>query len=452
MWYWTKTIFLLADGVVSEYGYGPQPYPPFPPYAFMDKGTLSIALLQYCANVPTAVAEYGRISDWDVSAVTDYGFLFSNLRCNLNISAWDVSNIDNMDSAFQQATNFNHDLSAWDTSRVRNMAYMFQWAMVFNQDLSSWNTEKVENMAYMFQGAMVFNQDLSSWNTENVKNMAFMFYQASAFNSDISGWSVDKVTSFQFMFYDTNLSDCNKFRISKSWSSNPFFPGEYRSWALLTCPTTAPAATTTTPAATTTTPAATTTTPAATTTTPAAITPIPTGSSTTTTPAATTTTPAAITPTPTGSSTTTTPTGSIVAPTPAPNTTKSTCPSNDCARKFRLGQWEPQALLELCAHCASGKSPAEYVSGCKNECPFIVNITGVRPCSTSVDKLKAYMLQVPCPTTTCMRNFAADSSSFRGVQAAQKCADCLKEAIDNEKSFTECNTECGAVSHVLCLI
>ena len=42
-------------------------------------------------------AEYGNISNWDVSNVTDMSFLFfNNNSFNEDISNWDVSNVTNM--------------------------------------------------------------------------------------------------------------------------------------------------------------------------------------------------------------------------------------------------------------------------------------------------------------------------------------------------------------------
>ena len=66
---------------------------------FTTKASLETAVQAY--SVASAVAMYGPVADWDVSAITDMSFLFSGF--------------------------FNSDISSWDTSGVTTMRGMF-WA------------------------------------------------------------------------------------------------------------------------------------------------------------------------------------------------------------------------------------------------------------------------------------------------------------------------------------
>lgn len=61
------------------------------------------------------------ISKWDVSKVTDMGYMFRDSTINPDISGWDVSNVTDMAKMFYDA-NFTHDLSGWDISKVKNMS------------------------------------------------------------------------------------------------------------------------------------------------------------------------------------------------------------------------------------------------------------------------------------------------------------------------------------------
>ena len=60
------------------------------------------AVQAYNSNPTAAIATYGPIAHWDVSAIT------------------------NMRGLFYTMTNFNADISNWHTSGVTDMSYMFR--------------------------------------------------------------------------------------------------------------------------------------------------------------------------------------------------------------------------------------------------------------------------------------------------------------------------------------
>ena len=176
-----------------------------------------------------AIANYGHISDWDVSNVTDMSNLFEELHgFNGDISSWDVSSVTNMDSMFDMNLTFNGDISAWDVSSVTNMNDMFISTPSFNGDLSAWDVSSVTNMNQMFEGASSFNGDISSWDVSSVTNMDDMFDGASSFNGDISSWDVSSVTNMDDMFDGTSaLSEENQCSIHTSFSSNSAWPYDW---------------------------------------------------------------------------------------------------------------------------------------------------------------------------------------------------------------------------------
>ena len=136
-------------------------------------------------DTESATATYGHIKDWDTSAVTNMADLFS---------AYINGNTDNKKKFF------NDNISGWNVSQVRNMRSMFNNAQVFNQDISGWDVSNVTNMEGMFNNAFKINQDISGWDVSKVTNMSYMFFQAWDFNQDIRGWDVSKVTKFNGMF------------------------------------------------------------------------------------------------------------------------------------------------------------------------------------------------------------------------------------------------------------
>ena len=88
----------------------------------------------------------GDISKWDVSRVTDMGYMFYKVpSLNGEISNWDVSRLTNIDFMFYKASSFNGDISKWDVSRVTNMEYMFFGASSFAQTLcGAWLTSTAD--------------------------------------------------------------------------------------------------------------------------------------------------------------------------------------------------------------------------------------------------------------------------------------------------------------------
>jgi surface protein len=158
-------------------------------------------------------SEYGSITEWDVSNVTNmYDLFVFKTQFNGDISSWDVSNVTNMGSMFR-GTPFNQDISSWDVSNVTNMLAMFSnvdgnGSVVveakFNQDISSWDVSNVINATGLFHGTD-FNQDISSWNVESMTDMSNMF-RDTPFNGDISSWDVSNVTNMSGMFFNSSFN------------------------------------------------------------------------------------------------------------------------------------------------------------------------------------------------------------------------------------------------------
>ncbi len=58
---------------------------------------------------------------------------------------------------------------------------MFFAATAFNGDISKWDVSNVENMETMFNGATAFNQDLTAWvDKSGRRNITNMFSRANA--------------------------------------------------------------------------------------------------------------------------------------------------------------------------------------------------------------------------------------------------------------------------------
>ncbi|NER10021.1 surface protein [Muriicola jejuensis] len=152
------------------------------------------------------------ISNWDVSNVNDMFDMFNGATAfNQPIGVWDVSKVVNMQGMFQNAHSFNQPIGSWNVSNVQYMYIMFERAYSFNQPIDSWNVSNVIGMEAMFGSATSFNQPLNSWDTSSVTSMAFMFIGAESFNQDLSNWNTASVYTMDSMFngallFNQNLS------------------------------------------------------------------------------------------------------------------------------------------------------------------------------------------------------------------------------------------------------
>jgi surface protein len=135
---------------------------------------------------------YGPIIGcWDVSNVNDMSSAFAGCgKFNEHIGAWDVSKVTSTTAMFDSAVSFNQPIGGWDTSQVKAMHGMFAFASSFNQPIGDWNTTRVINMAFMFAAASSFNQPIGSWDVEEVEDTTSMFSEATSFNQPLGQWHI----------------------------------------------------------------------------------------------------------------------------------------------------------------------------------------------------------------------------------------------------------------------
>ena len=106
--------------------------------------------------------------------------LFENIQFKyIDISYWDVSNIESMKQMFYLCKELKSvgDISKWNVSKVTNMVYMLYECneLEFIGDISKWDVSNVIYMTHMFEGFKKFNQDISNWNISNVRAIMYMF-------------------------------------------------------------------------------------------------------------------------------------------------------------------------------------------------------------------------------------------------------------------------------------
>lgn len=131
------TVFLRGTGGITFTYSG---------FEFLTKAELQAAVNLWISDNATALATYGEINNWNVTAITD------------------------MSQLFQNKTTFNSSISNWDVSNVTDMSFMFNGATIFNQPIRNWNVQQVVNMESMFKGADAFQQEIDFWNVASLTN------------------------------------------------------------------------------------------------------------------------------------------------------------------------------------------------------------------------------------------------------------------------------------------
>lgn len=149
---------------------------------------------------------------WNLSAITDYSSLFSEIEdfSRLTfIQNWNVSRARNMELMFQGCINFNIPLNNWDVSNVRNMTSMFEGCTNFNQPLNDWDVSDVEDMTGMFDGCSNFNQPLDKWDISNVEYMSGMFENCINFNQPLNDWHISNDADYTDIFLNSGMLQDN---------------------------------------------------------------------------------------------------------------------------------------------------------------------------------------------------------------------------------------------------
>jgi hypothetical protein len=165
-----------------------------------------------------------NVGNWNMSRATDTAVMFRgsativpygsfNNGGSDSIKNWDMSKVTNINAMFYVQRFFNQEIGLWDISNVTDMGFLFTCNIAafgatsiiagnFNNagsdSIRNWNTSKVTNMSIVFSGQGIFNQPIGDWDTGNATNMSYML-QSPAFNDSLNNWDVSKVTNMDRM-------------------------------------------------------------------------------------------------------------------------------------------------------------------------------------------------------------------------------------------------------------
>lgn len=144
---------------------------------------------------------------YDTSNVTDMSFMLNNASglTDLDLSSWDVSNVNTFYSMFVGTDLTSINLSNWNTIKCTNMASMFQNNTELSGvlDLSSFDVANVTDMNNMFNYSYNITEikGIETWNTMQLRNASDMFNSLININRlDLSGWKFNSLINTSQMF------------------------------------------------------------------------------------------------------------------------------------------------------------------------------------------------------------------------------------------------------------
>ena len=172
--------------------------------------------------VKDGITRFGKEVDLnyiDTSRCTSFANLFYN--CYIeddvedikpDVSKWDVSNVSDFSFCFC-LTSFNGDLSDWDMSSAENLNSMFNESNKFEGiGLENWakSLSNVINTKYMFRATQITGKQLESWELPNVKHVENMFLECRHLDCDLSNWNFFNMNKYDQ--YKHMLSGCMNMR------------------------------------------------------------------------------------------------------------------------------------------------------------------------------------------------------------------------------------------------
>lgn len=183
--------------------------------------TENVTDAQYCFS--GAIAFQGDISTWNMTAVLDTSFMFADSNFNGDISAWQTTLNQNMDSMFLNNTSFDIDIGGWTVSNVVSFSGTFSGATAFNKDLSAWQLDSAQNLNGTFFGATSYNQPMNSWSVVGVTTIAAILRGATSYNQPLDMWDTSSVTTMNSAFFgavsfDQNLETWSVFSLEDAGS------------------------------------------------------------------------------------------------------------------------------------------------------------------------------------------------------------------------------------------
>ena len=145
------------------------------------------------------------LTAWDVSNVTNMDYFINSQ--DIKITGWDTSKVTSMKYSFCNCGFIDGDNLILDTSNLECMEGTFYSANIFS-NVRNLNTSKVTNMKSTFRVVnFPVGYNLNNWDTSKVTTMEGMFAYSNFPLVQINFWDTRNVTTMREMFYEATLRE-----------------------------------------------------------------------------------------------------------------------------------------------------------------------------------------------------------------------------------------------------
>ena len=245
----TNIVLLLTSSVTINWGDGTSSsgylqnwggqalfshtYPSLGIYNVTISGTSATAITRfgdYYGSYPSSYLQ--SVDSWGGFNITDLTGAFSALiEGTLNYVANIPPTVIRIDGIFQYSQGLSIlDISNWDVSNVQIFSYAFQ-NCDYNANIAGWNTRSAVQLRSMFANNQTFNRPIGNWDTSKVAVIINVFYGAGSFNQNLANWSLKSVpngTNMGNMFGGTAMDGTNISNTLYGWSQQTRIPQNIR--------------------------------------------------------------------------------------------------------------------------------------------------------------------------------------------------------------------------------
>lgn len=171
-------------------------------------------VISMCSMFSGSPAANKDIENWNTSSLENihYMFSYSTSTDSLNLSKWNVSQVNDFESLFKNSKFNSLNLSGWNVSGSEQLDYpdrvlqfMFSGCSASNIDVSNWNISNVDDTSSMFEGCSALTRivGISDWNTKRLNLVYSMFKDCPNLVLDLSGWNVEYVNTLLPLDFNT---------------------------------------------------------------------------------------------------------------------------------------------------------------------------------------------------------------------------------------------------------